>query len=792
MPEPLPGSGCSRLFGQGLAQAPPPPLAALGTLPIVLIGCALVLVLLGALGAWRRDLLARLLLALPQRLLYRMRVHGREHVPATGPILLVSNRVSLIDAVLIFLAQRRPVHFVVWAPPRASWGLRLLLRGARAIPIDSAAGPRGLVRSLRNASEVLARGGAVCLFTEAGVMGTGLAVPFQRSFEEVLKRSPVPVVPVCLDHAWGSTFSYRGRSFFRQRPGNVSCRVHVGFGRPLPPTTTATEVRQAIQLLSAELAVGRADERLPVHRRFVRQAARHPLRPCMMDTNNRGRVYRYGEVLAGAKILSDLLRPILADEPMVGIWLPPSAGGVFVNVALALLGKVTVNLNYSLSSQTTHSAIRQCAIRRVLTSRLFTGKVPLEVPAGVELVYVEDFRKHVTTWRRLRSFLAAVVLPGFVLERWVLRLGKHGPDDLATVVFSSGSVAEPKGVMLTHRNLAANVESIVQAIDPRPADRLLGILPFFHSFGYTVTMWVPLQVGTSMVYQADPRQAKETGELCRTYGCTILLTTPTFLRFNLKRCDPGDFKTLRILMCGAEKLPPALAQEFREKFGVPVLEGYGCTELSPVAAANVGDWQGGQVRQPGNKPGTIGRPVPGVAVRLADPETLEPLPPRREGVLLVYGANVMKGYLKKPELTGQVVRDGWYVTGDMATIDEEGFITLTGRLARFSKIGGEMVPHQRIEEELQALMASVEGAGCAVTSVPDPRRGERLVVLHTPLNGLNQQHLCDQLGARGLPNLWVPSARDFFEVTELPVLGSGKLDLKRVKEIALTRAADGP
>jgi acyl-[acyl-carrier-protein]-phospholipid O-acyltransferase/long-chain-fatty-acid--[acyl-carrier-protein] ligase len=359
---------------------------------------------------------------------------------------------------------------------------------------------------------------------------------------------------------------------------------------------------------------------------------------------------------------------------------------------------------------------------------------------------------------------------------------------LATVVFSSGSTGEPKGVMLTHRNLSANVESIVQAIDPGPTDRLLGILPFFHSFGYTVTMWVPLQVGSSLVYQADPRQSKETGDLCRTYGCTILLTTPTFLRFNSKRCDTGDFKTLRILMCGAEKLSTSLAQEFQEKFGVSVLEGYGCTELSPVAAANVPDYQEGNVCQIGNKPGTIGRPVPGVVARIADPETFETLPAGREGVLSIYGANVMTGYLNRTDLTNDVIRDGWYVTGDMGTIDEDGFITLTGRLTRFSKIGGEMVPHQKIEEELQAILIGTEGAACAVTAVPDDRRGERIVVLHTPLNGLNKFHVCQQLAQRGLPNLWLPCERDFFEVSELPILGTGKLDLKRVKEIALEKA----
>jgi len=455
---------------------------------------------------------------------------------------------------------------------------------------------------------------------------------------------------------------------------------------------------------------------------------------------------------------------------------------------LAILGKVSVNLNYTSSADNVRSAIRQCNIRHVLTSRLFTAKMKLEVGPGTELVYLEDFRKEVTTFQRLRAFLTILLLPAFVLDKWVFRLGNHVPDNLGTVIFSSGSTGEPKGVMLSHRNLAANVESMIQAIDPGPKDRILGILPFFHSFGYTVTIWVPLLVGASVVYHPDPRQALEIGQLCRTYRCTLFLATPTFLRFCLRRCEPGDFATLRILICGAEKLPQSLAQEFFQKFGVMPLEGYGCTELSPVAAANVPDWSGTGARQLGNKPGTIGRPIPGVAARIVDPNTFEPLPAEKEGLLLIYGGNVMMGYLGNSEATQRAIRDGWYVTGDIGKFDEDGFITLTGRLSRFAKIGGEMVPLERIEEELHAILGANERV-CAVTSVPDEKRGERVVVLHLPLNGAEVRGLCQQLTERGLPSLGLPGERDFFQIAEMPVLGSGKLDLKRIKELALEKAA---
>jgi acyl-[acyl-carrier-protein]-phospholipid O-acyltransferase/long-chain-fatty-acid--[acyl-carrier-protein] ligase len=761
-----------------------------GVVPVLVIAVVLLGILLAVLLFWQPALLTRLLFWAPIHLLYRIRVLGREHIPAQGPALLVSNHVSFIDAFLIFLSQKRLVRFVIWAPFVRLPGLRYLLHFARVIPMDGSAGPRAIVQSLRLASEALAQGDVVCVFAEGGITRTGFLLPFHRGIEQILKRSPAPVIPVCLDHVWGSVFSYHGGRFLWKWPQQLPYPVIVSFGEPLPPTVSATEVRQAIQKLSADSSIVRGDRRRPVHRQFVRTAARHPFRPCLVDQLNH-KTWRYGHVLAGSWLLARRLRPVLGDAPMVGLWLPASVGGAFANIAVSLMGKVPVNLNYTLTPPATRSAIAQCQIRHVLTSRLFTAKCALDVP-GVEFVYLEDFRTTISDWERFRAFLAVILLPGFVLDRWVLGLGKHGPDSLASVIFSSGSTGDPKGVMLTHRNLAANCESVIQAIDLRPSDRLLGILPFFHSFGFTVTLWVPLQVGLSSLYQADPRQAKETGELCRTYRCNILLTTPTFLRFCLKRCEPGDFTTLRILFCGAEKLPPSLARDFEKKFRVLPLEGYGCTELSPVAAANVPDWQEGSARQIGNKAGTIGQPVPGVAAKVVDPETFATLPPGTEGLLLIYGANVMKGYLGRPELTQEVIRDGWYVTGDMACFDDEGFITITGRLARFSKIGGEMVPHQKIEDELHALLETSERV-CVVTAVPDERRGERLIVLHVPLNGHGGQvstpaALCNQLAGKGLPNLWLPSERDFFEVPELPLLGTGKVDLKRAKEMAAARA----
>jgi acyl-[acyl-carrier-protein]-phospholipid O-acyltransferase/long-chain-fatty-acid--[acyl-carrier-protein] ligase len=269
-----------------------------------------------------------------------------------------------------------------------------------------------------------------------------------------------------------------------------------------------------------------------------------------------------------------------------------------------------------------------------------------------------------------------------------------------------------------------------------------------------------------------------------------MASTATFLRMYLRRCEPNDFKSMRLLVCGAEKLPPPLIEEFRNKFGVTPLEGYGCTEMSPVVSVNVADITVNSLTQVGNKVGTIGQPLPGIAVRVVDPETREPLPVGKEGLLLATGPNVMIGYLGKEGLTRAKVVDGWYSTGDMAHVDEAGFITLTGRTERFAKIGGEMVPLELIDDELHKMLGTSDRV-LAVTAIPDSKRGERIIVLYLSSADINLREAFKKLSATGIPNLWVPDERDCYAVEEMPVLGSGKLDLKRLKDMATERAKAG-
>lgn len=513
---------------------------------------------------------------------------------------------------------------------------------------------------------------------------------------------------------------------------------------------------------------------------FIRSCKQQGARPKAADSS--------GMELSGRAMLMRTLilrrflrREILAEgESNVGVLLPPSVPALAVNAALSLDRRVAVNLNYTASPEVINYCIERAGIRHVLTSRRVMNKLGIQLNS--DLIMLEDVPDQLSLTDKLAGFMSSYVVPAGLLVK-SLRLKDSKENDMLTLVFTSGSTGLPKGVMLTHRNIASNVAAIREAIHINDQDVLLGILPLFHSFGYTVTMWTVLSMVVKGVYHFSPLDARQVGTLCREHGVTIMLSTPTFLRSYLRRCDQGDFATTEVIITGAERLPPSLADAFETKFTVRPLEGYGCTETAPVVAANIPQSRSGS-SVVSAKPGTVGRPLPGVSAKVTRLESDAECAQNEMGMLWVKGPNVMKGYLHSPELTAEAIRDGWYMTGDLASIDEDGFIRILGRESRFSKIGGEMVPHLYIEEQLAALMGeNDEGIKVAVTAVPDERKGERLVVLHS---GVDQspEELCQGLREAGLPPLFIPSPDSFVEIDELPVLGTGKLNLKRVREIA--------
>jgi acyl-[acyl-carrier-protein]-phospholipid O-acyltransferase/long-chain-fatty-acid--[acyl-carrier-protein] ligase len=626
----------------------------------------------------------------------------------------------------------------------------------------------------------------VCIFPEGEISRTGNLLPFKRGLEKIVAGLDVPIVPVYLDGVWGSLFSFdQGKSSWK-RLRNTPNRVTVMFGSPIPASSTAGEVRQAVLELSTEAAGHRRRPDDLLHLQFVRAAKRNWGSFAMADSS--GKELTYGQALTGSLILARRIRARSAGENMVGLLLPASAGGALANVAAMLAGKVPVNLNFTAGREALESAVEQCSIRTILTSRLFVKKAALPEMEG--MVFLEDLLVEVTGFEKARTAAAAFMLPGAVLTR--LHRGAADSRSLATVIFSSGSTGHPKGVMLSHHNILSNLESMRQVFSLQQGDRFMGVLPFFHSFGFTATLWFPLTSGAGACYHANPMDAKTIGKMVARHRATLMMATPTFYAAYVRKCTAEQFASLRLALVGAEKLREPLAREFRDKYGIELMEGYGATEMAPVIAVNRPDAVDGRIRQTGRKEGTVGHPLPGVAIKVVDPtsavdpaaaanlEAAETLPPHREGMLLVKGPNRMMGYLGRPERTAEVLRGGWYVTGDIATVDEEGFVRITDRLSRFSKIAGEMVPHIRVEE---AMAEAVSGAPCAVTAIPDDRKGEQLVAFYASAD-ISADELWKRLAASELPKLWIPRRENLRYIEAIPTLGSGKLDLKKLRELA--------
>ena len=732
------------------------------------------------------DSLLRLLLWFATHTVYRIHTKGAENVPARGGAMLCPNHSSMVDGVLLIASTDRPIRFLMFKGSYEHWLVKPFAKIMGVIPIASNQGPRELIHSLRAATEALKNGELLCIFPEGQMTRIGQMLPFRRGLERIMKGVDAPIIPVYIDGVWGSIFSFAGGKFLWKFPRKIPYPVHVTFGQQLPSTTPAQEVRRHVQELGVEAFADRKDRLQTMPRAFIHTARRHPFRFAMGD----GRTPRLGyfSALTKAIFLARRLRKPWKDQPMVGLFLPPSIPGALVNYAAMLMGKVPVNLNYTVSREALESCAQQCDLKTTITSKLFLEKIKVQPPG--EVLLAEDLAANPSVFEKIAALFGALFLPTGALQKFCGATRKTALSDTATVIFSSGSTGEPKGVVLSHYNIASNVAQLMQVFMLHNGDRILGILPFFHSFGFTGTLCLPPASGIGAVFHPSPLDSRAIGALVSQYSVTMLLATPTFLNTYTRRCTPEDFGSLRIVMAGAEKLPDRISMAFEDQFGIRPLEGYGTTECSPVVAVNTYDFRAAQFRQVGAKRGTIGHPLPGIAIRIVDPETGLLRDIGEPGLLLVRGPNVMQGYLNQPEKTAEVLKDGWYNTGDIATVDEDGFLRITDRLSRFSKIGGEMVPHIKVEEKLQELAQATEQV-FAVTAVPDEKKGERLIVLTTLSE--NELAAClEGFAKTDLPPLWKPRPDNFLRIETLPYLGTGKLDLRRLRELAQELLGSNP
>lgn len=752
------------------------------TTHVILAVAGAMIVALVLLAIFAKRQLVRMIFRPLLTILYRYEVVGAENFPRTGGVVVLSNHISWIDGILILWLLPRNVRFVVDGGNFGSGFAQWIADAFDTILMN--ANPKSIGRALKTAREALNGGEVVGIFPEGALSRTGHVQAFKPGITKIVKGTQAAMVPVYLDGMWGSIFSFSGGRFFRKWPWPLRRKVTLYIDKPLPVDTPLDRLRSHLTALSAHAAVdNRANYKL-LPREIIRVWRRDAGRLKAADSS--GAELNGRTMLIRALALRRMLRREVfrGDTSPVGVLLPPSVAGVVTNVAMALDRRTTANLNYTVTSAVLNQCIAQAKIKTVLSSAKFLEKVNFELDAQV--IALEDLKDKVSKVDKAVAVIQAVLLPAFLLD-WVLGLHRIKPDDILTLIFTSGSTGKPKGVMLTHANISHNVEAIRRAIGLTREDVVVGVLPFFHSFGYSVTMWGAMALGPAGVYHYNPLEARQIGKLSEKYGATVLLGTPTFLRGYLRKIEPEQFSKLSVVVVGAEKMPPDLFEAFEKRFGIRPVEGYGTTELSPLVSVNIPPTRSVTQYHIDRLEGSVGRPVPGTAAKIVSPDDFSvELNAGEDGMLLIYGPNVMRGYLGQEELTTQVIRDGWYVTGDIAHIDDLGFIHITGRQSRFSKIGGEMVPHIRIEEELTCCLCEGDQDDqlrVCVTAVPDEKRGERLVVLHLPTQK-NVDEMRASLSKAGLPNLFIPSNDSFFQVDEIPMLGTGKLDLKGARDLA--------
>jgi acyl-[acyl-carrier-protein]-phospholipid O-acyltransferase/long-chain-fatty-acid--[acyl-carrier-protein] ligase len=620
------------------------------------------------------------------------------------------------------------------------------------------------------------------------VSRTGQLSAFSPDYEAAIQGTEAVIVPFYLHGLWGSRFS-RSSGFLRlSRQSGFKRDVVVSFGPVLAADTPAHRLKQHVFDLSFSSweVYSHTLDPLPVN--WIRAARRKGFRLAAADV--------LGEPLSNNRFITAVIRfaaliKKYSPEQNVGLLLPTSVGSNIANMAVLSLGKTVVNLNYTASPEALQSAVKQAGIKHIYTSRLFLKRLKergIDINAifpDTPLIYLENLKSEISKAQLIVTLLMVVLLPARLLQ--VLFISRIDMDSTAAILFSSGSEGAPKGVQLSHRNLAANSRQVADTLNTLENDVLMGTLPAFHAFGLLAGVLLPLSEGIPVVSHPDPTDAVVIAKGVARYEATVLFGTATFLRLYArnKRVHPLMFKSLRYVVAGAEKLPPEVRQIFMERFGKTIMEGYGTTETSPVAAVNVPDqlepdkWQ----VQPGTRVGTVGLPLPGTSFHIVDPDTLERLPAGEDGLILIGGPQVMQGYLNEPEKTAEVIveLDGhrWYKSGDKGHIDKDGFLTIVDRYSRFAKLGGEMVSLSAVEQQIRDIMCEPELELVAV-NLPDAKKGEKVIILLAGEYDVKQVRR--QLIAGDMNPLMIPAA--IHPVEEVPKLGSGKTDFAGARKAA--------
>ena len=726
--------------------------------------------------------MARLIVKILFSMRYKLYVDGLKNIPTDKGVLLLGNHVSFIDGIVMQMACPQQVRFVIDRFYYEKWYFKPLLDFIGVIPIST----KGSRQALSAVSDALNNGDVVALFPEGHLSYNGNLDTFNKGFSLATKDvKNAVIVPFYMHGLWEDSFSYASKKTKNKKNRNLN----MVFGKEMTIESTPAQVKQEVFNLSIKAWDRDSQKRPCVQKTWVDTSKKAGSSLCIADST--GVKMSANRFMTAVFMMASILKKQVASNQNVGVILPTSAGGALGNMALLTLGKTVVDLNYSSGDKSLKYAIDLVNITHVVTSKKFIVKLKAkgfdltEVLKGVEVIYLEDVKTHISKIKGLLTLLFVKIAPASLLSFIYVKGSKN--DDTVAILFSSGSEGTPKGIELSHKNILANTKQASTLLNATDKDVLLGTLPIFHCFGFTVTMMMPLLENVPVVCHPDPTDGVAIGKISAQYRATILLATSTFLRLYTKnrKVLPLMFKDIRMVVAGAEKLIPSVREAFSKKFNLIVYEGYGATESSPVASGNMEDmlmmdeWR----VQQSQKIGTVGLPLPGTNFKIVDPQTYEPLPPEEDGMILIGGPQVMKGYFKNPEKTKSVIKeiDGirWYVTGDKGHIDEHGFLTIIDRYSRFAKIGGEMVSLGLVESEISKLLG--EDEQIAITAIPDEKKGEKLLLL---LEGaLHIDELKEMVKSLKLNPLFTPS--HYFKVDSLPKLGTGKADFSEVKRLAL-------
>ena len=726
--------------------------------------------------------------------LLRVRIIGKENLPCSGPVMLVSNHVSLLDLLVIQAVVRQKVRFMVRADIINFIPTRFIFRYLGVLCVPDARHPKKMKEFFEKVKNRLRDGETICFFPEGSVSGSGNLMRFRSGVEPFLPDDvQVTLIPVRLGMLHGRlTGIYNNR--LRLRPlNNWPIDFSIAIGEPVNDNLTAFQWRQTISELGAIAERLPQPGERPLHTSFIYRAKLKPFATSFYDAATHTGINNF-KMLTLVHILSKKIRAIdKGTDGYTGVLLPnmPVTAGVMLAVMSA--DRTPAVINFSAGIVVALESAARAGVKTVLTSRKFLQKlkwdqgletlkndpsIKFTIP---EMICLEDLVPTITKMDKLKAIFLNIILPTRSLVRTIAPLTCFNMHHQAVLVFSSGSTGKPKAVMLTQRNINCNILAFLRVVDWTSSDRVAGNLPMFHSFGFTVCFALPASNGMPVAYSANPLDAEVIVNSIRDYKITILASTPTFLQMYMKKAKSEDFKSLRLCITGAEKLRTELAERYRKLTGKDIIEGFGCTELSPIVAVNLNN----SIYTLGTKadhPGSIGCALPGIHVRIVNPETGVEVEPGQEGKMQVRAGSVMKGYLNEPELTAAAILNNYYDTGDIAKMDIDGYIYITGRASRFSKIGGEMVPHEGVEDAITNILPPADKREIAVTGRTDRQKGERLTVLYSAEN-LDIPAILAELKNKGLPNIWIPKADDFFKVDSLPMLGSGKLDLRQLKEL---------